>query len=771
MSVKKILIVGVGHSGADEVYSLVQQLLERERPEDTDYVYEPFLWQRKPFNKLYGEITNEFSLVSSVAVEGLFHNKKLPLFLTKSKRTISSFFSKRANDYDAVDSITTDFFKKIFTPVGGKKNLLCMTNRVNGRLDLIQSLVPDVKIIFVIRNPMDVVNCAIEKASLFDDDFYESDYERFVESLFKIESASALETFLIDTQEQREYLYWYFMNKAALSYYKMNPDRVFPIVYESFNSNKSEYVSNLCKFLELNKAVESSPVSKYSFVEKNNKSYLTRAGYDYINQSHSDYEELVRGLGLSINDTSISQLQDINLKKEAVDVPKKNSLYLKLDYRALNERKSKEIARLSKENKENISELAESYKQRIAKLNKENKENLFDSTKANIILENYVNTVENTVSKVVARPRILVLSATPIGSDSATGVLMEDIFEGSYEDIFQIFARPKIERNVVKSFNLLERHGQTELEEIIAAYGPDIIYFRPTEDPWYYCQKVFRFMLSTGIPYVCHIMDDWIVRLSEDEAEWLANKFEPVLKRASFTFTISEKMSDEYTRRYGIQCSEASNFFQFKADPSGRLVAQSKPIKLVYCGGLSDDMNYATIKNVVAAVKKMDSKDLIFDIHVPSWHQEKARKLELEGQVRVLDYVNKEDYFPLLCSADISLVAYNFDEASIAYCRYSMANKLPDVISSLRPLLIVGSKDIATISFSIENEIGKVVNIDGVDAIFVALKDIMSRYDHYSIRAALNYKNLDKVFSKENAILRFNTTLLTSTESNVHLIK
>ena len=57
---KSYLVMGVGRSGTTAVYSLVQRILEVQYPGETDYVYEPFLWDRDRFNKPYDQIKGKF---------------------------------------------------------------------------------------------------------------------------------------------------------------------------------------------------------------------------------------------------------------------------------------------------------------------------------------------------------------------------------------------------------------------------------------------------------------------------------------------------------------------------------------------------------------------------------------------------------------------------------------------------------------------------------------------------------------------------------------
>jgi hypothetical protein len=788
MAAKKVLVMGVAGSGTTAIYSLLQKMLQHEYPDAVDFVFEPFLWKRDVFNKSYEEVEGELSLVSSIDIDGVFFNKKIPLFSGAVAHTKPSVLSKlikmnfRRNKpvrAEGLDNLSIEYIDSSLSPISKNMHLLCTTTRGNGRLELIKSIVPDVKIIFVIRNPVDVINNIIDKASFFGDDFHESDFPRFLEEIQRSEGQAMEKKFPLDTKEERAAAYWYFMNQAAIRAYQNDSTNIFPVVYEDFIDKKQPYIDGLCDFIGLNKVEEYNSYKVDITCSIDNEiSNLTKQGFEYIRKFDNLYENFVLALdvtGDSFHKKKVSHKFTGQKFKQSVSVGEtKNGLYAKYEIQSCLHELSSIKSRSARENAFNVRELASIKASNACDLSsiKANFESELSSIKSrSAIVEKYVASLAMATNQLIEAPRILVISSTPIGSDSATGMLMESLFEGHYENIFQIYSRPRIERELVRSFNLLEKHDQLDLENIVKAFSPTIIYFRPAEDPWYFCQKAYRFMLNVDVPYVCHVMDDWITRVDEEKAEWLSNKFSPVLKKAAINFTISQKMSAAYERRYHIKCTDAANFIESNKSFVKKLPCINKPLKILYCGGISDDMNFSSIKNIAEAVKKFSAEDVIFDLHIPDWHKDKATPITFNEQVNVRDYVIKGDYMKLLCSADILIIAYNFDERSVDYCRYSMANKLSDCISAIAPILFVGSPEIATMSFADEHNLGRVVEKNGVEPIYLALKDMMLRYENYSAKALLNYNKLKDSHSKDKVVMKFQKTLSTATSSNFHLLK
>src|SRR5690606_22828662 len=54
------------------------------------------------------------------------------------------------------------------------------------------------------------------------------------------------------------------------------------------------------------------------------------------------------------------------------------------------------------------------------------------------------------------------------------------------------------------------------------------------------------------------------------------------------------------------------------------------------------------------------------------------------------------DYLDALATSDLNLICYNFDERSVDYVRYSLANKLPELLATRVPFFAIGHHDIGT---------------------------------------------------------------------------
>jgi hypothetical protein len=305
-------------------------------------------------------------------------------------------------------------------------------------------------------------------------------------------------------------------------------------------------------------------------------------------------------------------------------------------------------------------------------------------------------------------PRVLVIDATLIGSGSATGQIKSLFFRNwPEEDVMQVYVHGQSLRATFP----LSKEGNSKIFtedyviEKIDSFRPEVIYFRPTDD--YKLFDVVDYALSKGCALITHMMDDWPTRLSKAEpvlAKELDIRLRHYFKIAHENFSICEKMSQEYNVRYGVNFVDLANGINIESIVPKNwnkrpAITKNAPIRILYMGGVADDMNYNSILRFASAVEKLSqSKPIKFEIYTMKWYQEKLRKdLQSLKATSVNDLVPKEEYYRCLTGADGLLIAYNFDDKTLDYVGLSFANKLPEVLASGVPGIFIGHRSIPTI--------------------------------------------------------------------------
>ncbi|MCI0471902.1 MAG: sulfotransferase, partial [Candidatus Aminicenantes bacterium] len=160
----KICILGVGRSGTTALYTLLQEIFIDRFGKNTDFIYEPFLWDMQAFNGRYNDVVKNFDSMNSLSVEAMYHHQNLPLFIE-----------------DATAFKDNPYLDKIFHKTS--ENALIKFIRANGRFRLLTEICPEAKYIFITRNPLDVINSVVVRFSLLGSEFHRDDWDRFTREI------------------------------------------------------------------------------------------------------------------------------------------------------------------------------------------------------------------------------------------------------------------------------------------------------------------------------------------------------------------------------------------------------------------------------------------------------------------------------------------------------------------------------------------------------------------------------------------------------------
>jgi hypothetical protein len=280
---QNILVLGVGRSGTTAIYSLLQEILEDKYPEDIDYMYENFLWDRNTFNRRIKDVTFDFSAVSTLSIDGIYHHKKLPIIM---------------KGLEGVQSESSRWLQAALSPIK-KKHFLGKMIRASGRMPLIRHLKPELKIVYIIRNPVDVINSAINLFSFLGSDFYSSDLERFTQEVGKNISEFESDYQLEDSTVSREYGYWLYNNLAFIEFMNVNSSRnILLINHDDYIKCPEKIIRGICNFIVVDyeeKYFTSSKV-KVGHV-RGGKCAISESEFVYLQDRLIDYKNLLEMAG------------------------------------------------------------------------------------------------------------------------------------------------------------------------------------------------------------------------------------------------------------------------------------------------------------------------------------------------------------------------------------------------------------------------------------------------------------------------------------------
>ena len=305
-------------------------------------------------------------------------------------------------------------------------------------------------------------------------------------------------------------------------------------------------------------------------------------------------------------------------------------------------------------------------------------------------------------------PKLLVIDMTRIGFGTATGELKKTLLEDwPDENLMHVYSEGRAGYGVdAKGIPVQKYEAEQDVFEFIKKFDPDLVLYRPLADKPGLHSFAMQVIQKLNVPLVSWIMDDWLERLKNTNHTTFTKMeadTKAIFKRSNLALSICDAMSEGMEARYGVPFHAFAN----AVDPDDwprvdRETDPDRPFIIRFSGGLADDMNLDTILQVARAVEQVNrtipvrfeinSRQFWIDKQKHHFRRLKATTLRDGG-------FNTKQYRNWLKNADLSLIAYNFDEKSIAYTRYSMANKMPECLAAGRPVLVYGPEEVATVSY------------------------------------------------------------------------
>ena len=316
-------------------------------------------------------------------------------------------------------------------------------------------------------------------------------------------------------------------------------------------------------------------------------------------------------------------------------------------------------------------------------------------------------------------PKTAIVDFTHIDWLCATGIVKQNLFEGWPRNTrINLHSQNP---NAVSAFQAVpndcysadtDKGGFAASLRSVLEFGPALLYLRPTHDRPGLAIMQLMLPVILNRPFVVHYMDDWLAKLECQKGPEFSGVYRRLMRllfaRAAKVMAISQKMADYLHSAFDVpqgQLVVAHNFIQ---DSPVAVMPNSGKVKVLrYFGGMEPDMALASILAVAEAVERINQTDgqpVRFEIYTAEHYIAKSadafvRFEHTTIQPQTEDYAT---YLGLLQGSDINLLCYNFDETSETYLRYSMANKLPEIIGADKPFIAIGSPEIGTITYLLE---------------------------------------------------------------------
>lgn len=340
----------------------------------------------------------------------------------------------------------------------------------------------------------------------------------------------------------------------------------------------------------------------------------------------------------------------------------------------------------------------------------------------------------------------------PISNSSSHTDKVQPVKGGSYKFIYKFLSATM---HFFGVYNLFYKLKITkEFRQWLLAWNPDVIYTQLAS------LELIRFVSQLekefNKPIAIHMMDDWPVTINKPGifyAYWqriIDKEFRQLLKKTTVFQSISDAMSEEYTRRYGKNSIPFHNPIDINFWKPGKIknYEVKEQFTILYAGriGFGIANTISDIATAVNEISKTNSK-IVFEIQTGD--VEPLNKLVTFNKnvqwVKPINYNQLPDKFS---NADILLLPQDFDKKSIDFLRYSFPTKVSEYMISGTPVLVYGDVQTGLTKYAIKNKWAYVVTEPKIEKLVNAINDL---FNDINLRKQLGTLAQSIALEKEDA--------------------
>jgi len=277
-------------------------------------------------------------------------------------------------------------------------------------------------------------------------------------------------------------------------------------------------------------------------------------------------------------------------------------------------------------------------------------------------------------------------------------------------------------------------------------------------------RTVARLQKELKLPVAIHIMDDWPSTISEKyfpKMIWrrvINKELKHLFNNAKVLLSISESMSEEYFKRYGLNFIPFHNPIDTKiwmAHSRTDSVVNESDVKVLYSGRIGIGISQSLV-DVAETIDSMNIKgsNITLCIQTPTEEHEILKTLKNFKCIVINPIVEYSKIPEIFSRADILLLANDFDERAIAFLKFSMPTKASEYMISGTPIMVYSAQETAVTKFFSQYECGHCVSRKNkkelTDSINTLIHDqeYRNKISRNAIRVALERFDAEKVRSE-----------------------
>lgn len=303
---------------------------------------------------------------------------------------------------------------------------------------------------------------------------------------------------------------------------------------------------------------------------------------------------------------------------------------------------------------------------------------------------------------------------------------------------------------IVSFFQVVSFIKKNKIKEIFFVY-PDFLFFQ------YF---VICLAKVTGIKLTIYFTDDYLLDFKPSDssikprggyASLLNANVKNLVKESYRIFVISQKMSDAYFEMYGFKSQVLINSTSLSlnsAEVKNYSLVNSKILHISYFGSLHSGRNDSLIKfsNLVVKYASCTGFDVVINVYTPD--KPNFLTCEYPYLIHFHQPCIGESYFKKIEDSDYLLFLEGFNEEDIKSTWLSCSTKIPEYLSSKKPIIAFGSPGNGSMDLLIRNGLGFFLNDDDIDSSFDDADSPFNEELAFRV-TGIAFKYYEKNFSKE----------------------
>lgn len=257
----------------------------------------------------------------------------------------------------------------------------------------------------------------------------------------------------------------------------------------------------------------------------------------------------------------------------------------------------------------------------------------------------------------------------------------------------------------------------SNLTKWLHEYNPDVIFFI-AGDVAIVHDIVKWISKKMNLPYLVYFTDDYIINKYKNGFfgylynKILEQKYKYTINNAEKCYAIGEIMSYEYSKLFNKNFDVLINCIDFQnITTHDKKVLDKGRIIISYIGGLHLN-RWKTLVELGELFSLINNRYSInCSINLYAIQNPTPSELELlnKSPLAFKGALNNKEIAEVVNNSDFLVHVESFDETSRAQTQFSISTKIPEYLSSNRPIIVYGPSEVASIRLINENKLGLVL--------------------------------------------------------------